>query len=505
MAEAKALDPDRAHPQRVQFLLVLLPFLCILGLGIGLAAGVRGIDIIQLALALLTTAVALLPLVLDQGRRASERHVLLATFSIVFIIGFALPVVVIFMPADGPIEAPSFSWSNLFPVDIVRGQLATLLGLFCLLIGYAIPVGKGLARSLPRFRRDWPPGVAVAVALIIIPLGWAVMLSGLAGFKTAALGSGFVSVLASAYLYGIALLTIVYARHHSRFAVLVLAITVPMTSLFGFFTGSKEAVLIPWAMIALAIILVRRRIGVRWIALGILASTLVFPVTRFVRDDILEHNTLSPVVALANPIGTLSRVSAFVAGAQAGEYFVDGLLYVVARMDCIGPASVLIRDTPRVAPFQYGRTLGLFFVAFVPRIIWPEKPTINIGRYITDAYGSGPEIATSTAPTQLGELFMNFGYAGIIGGMLLYGLILRVAHELLLRESPTTPALFVAVVVLYRLGLGFQGDTANTWAVMVMAIVPILAAHVAVRLLFPAPRERRVPGFGAGSDAVAER
>lgn len=505
MAVARTDDLDRAHPERVVYLLVLMPFLFSFGLLLGLLLGVRGQDLIQLSLALLTTAIAALPLILDQGRPPAERHVLLSMFSLVFILGFVLPVLVIFMPAEGPIEAPSFAWSAVFPIDVIRGQLATLLGLACLLIGYASPVGRLLTAFLPRFRSDWPPDATLAVAGIIIPLGWAIQLSGLFTNVFEGLGSGFFGILASSYLYGIALLSIAFLRHRSPTALLMLAVVVPITSFFGLFTGSKSAILIPGIMVVLSIILVRRRIGARWIVLGVLAATLAFPVGKFVRDDILANNTLTTADALRNPAGTLGRVSSFLTGSRPGEYLMGGILHFVARMDCIGAASVLIRDTPSVAPFQHGKTLGVFFLAFVPRVLWPGKPTITVGRYITDVYGSGPEINSNTAPTQLGEFFMNFGYPGIIGGMLLYGLLLRVAHEILLRGRPTTPALFVAVVVLFRLGIGFQGDTANNFAVTVTSIVPIILAHIAVRSLFPT-RARPISGFEpGGSSAAVER
>jgi hypothetical protein len=284
----------------------------------------------------------------------------------------------------------------------------------------------------------------------------------------------------------------------------MLAVAVPITSFFGLFTGSKSAILIPGIMVVLSIILVRRRIAARWIVLGVLAATLAFPVGKFVREDVLASNTLSAADALRNPVGTLGRVSSFLSGSRPGEYLTGGILHFVARMDCIGAASVLIRDTPSVAPFQHGKTLGVFFLAFVPRVLWPGKPTITVGAYITEAYGAGYGANTSTAPTQLGEFYMNFGYAGIIGGMLLYGLLLRLAHEILL-VRPTTPALFVAVVVLFRLVLGFQGDTANSFAVTVMSIAPIIVAHLAVRMLFPIPG-RPIASFerATGSSGVGE-
>jgi hypothetical protein len=484
---AQVPDPDRAHPERIAYALVLLAALFVMAFAVGVFAGARGDDLIQLLLALVTTAVALLPLIIDQGRRPSERHVLLSTFSIVFIIGFVLPILVIFMPAEGPVDAPSYGYSLLMPVDLIRGQLATLLGLFSLLIGYAIPVGR-FAPFIPRFRTDWSPTATLAVAMLMVPFGWLLAAASLGGLVQVNVASGFLSILGSSYLYGIALLAIAYFRHRSKLAFASLLVIVPLTSLFGLFTGSKFAVLIPPGMVVLAKILVERRIAARWIVLAVLGTALVYPVGMFVREDILVHNSLSPVAALRQPVSTLGRIAGFMSGSEPLNYLGNGLVATVSRMDCIGAASVLIRDTPRVSPFQYGRTLGLFFVAFIPRVIWPGKPIITIGQWFTDTYGSGPEIESSTAPSQLGEFFINFGYPGIIGGMLITGILLRLFHEALLARRPTTPGLLAGVVVLLYMGTGFQGNLAACWATMTMSIMPIILAHMLVVKLLPGGR-----------------
>jgi hypothetical protein len=53
--------------------------------------------------------------------------------------------------------------------------------------------------------------------------------------------------------------------------------------------------------------------------------------------------------------------------------------------------------------------------------------------------------------------------------------------------------------------VGFQGDTANSFAVTVMSIVPIIVAHLAVSMLFPT-RQRPLPRFESGGrNAIAER
>jgi peptidoglycan/LPS O-acetylase OafA/YrhL len=329
------------------------------------------------------------------------------------------------------------------PADVIRGQVATLIGMVSLLIGYAIPVGT-IAPILPKFRRDWPPRAAIALAAVMIPFGLMMRAAGMLGLLKAEIGTGILAVFTSSYLYGIALAMIVYLRHRSTLALAMLAIVVPFTSFLGVFTGGKSYMLYPWAMAVLAIILVRRRIAARWVVLGALATSLVFPLNNFVRYDLLP-TAGSAVGLMRNPGVALTKMSKFLGSSEPAEYFTTGLLATVGRMDCIGAASVLIRDTPKVSPFQNGKTIGLFFVAFIPRAIWPDKPIITIGQFFTDVYGTGPHIEQGTAPSQIGEFFINFGYLGIVGGMLFYGLALRSFHEMLLAGRLTTPGLLSAV------------------------------------------------------------
>jgi len=478
-----ASDIDQAHPERMRVLLALMPLLVVFGFVLGLAFELSMSDLVLMGLALITAALAFLPLVLDQGRRPSQRHIILSMFCVFFVLAFVVPVFAIYLGAEWPVDAPSYSHSELYPQDVIRGQLTTILALLSLLAGYAIPVGRGLAAPIPRFRRDWSLESTLTVACLMIPVGWAMMLLGLFGIYKASWGSGVSSVLASSFTYGIALLTIAALRYRSRAALVLLAIVVPMTTVFGLFTGSKTSILISGMMVFLAVIVVRRRISARWILVGLLATTLVYPVGVFVRNDILVGNTRSPLEALRQPTRTLERISDFVASNRAGDYLLEGLMVSAGRVDGLGAASVIIRDTPGVAPFLYGKTLALFFVYFVPRAIWPEKPEIYTGPYITAVYGSGPGIASSTGATQIGDFFMNFGYSGVIGGMIFVGLLLRICQQVLIDGRPTTPALFTAVVILRELVLNFEGNVAAVWTVALTSIVPIVAAHLVVRTL----------------------
>ena len=79
--------------------------------------------------------------------------------------------------------------------------------------------------------------------------------------------------------------------------------------------------------------------------------------------------------------------------------------------------------------FYNGGTLTYLTYAFVPRIIWPEKPKIERGSWFAVRIGQGRATEdgwfnNTINMTQAGELYLNFGSAGLWLGLPLYGALL---------------------------------------------------------------------------------
>jgi hypothetical protein len=92
------------------------------------------------------------------------------------------------------------------------------------------------------------------------------------------------------------------------------------------------------------------------------------------------------------------------------------------------PLSVgFIAHEVRESGFLMGTTLDYVAFSFVPRLIWPEKPFVNRGRWFTYHLGmaDSPESAkTQTAQYAAGELYWNFGLPGVFVGMGVLGALL---------------------------------------------------------------------------------
>jgi hypothetical protein len=102
---------------------------------------------------------------------------------------------------------------------------------------------------------------------------------------------------------------------------------------------------------------------------------------------------------------------------------------------------------------QLGSTLKDLYYAFIPRIIWPEKPPVSRGAWFTTYLGmanSEAEATTSTGMTTVGEWYWNFGVAGVAAGMFLTGALLsglwRLAGSYPIHQ-PANMVLYVAIIM----------------------------------------------------------
>ena len=472
--------------------LALLPIGGALIFALGVAMGARRQNIWILGLAVLTAVVSMLLLLIDRLRPLEKRQLILSFISLSWMVSFVLPVYTEFYLHDGEMTGiPGLVGMNAD--DLVYGQLAALLGLVSLLIGFALPIGSSLGRALPRPRREWSHPQCLAVAMVLIPLGLSFSLAGQFGLIPERLGSGVLSGLATSYHAGIALLTVAYLKYRSRAALLMVFLLVPPLMVMAFFTGSKSLLLKPLMMVAFAHIVVTRRIRAFWIVGGILAIIIIYPVATFYRDVVSMGQQLSAVEVLTNPARTFGLLSAFTSQADTTDYLTAGLKATGRRFNAVGITSVILRDTPDRVPYQGGWSIGLVFIAYVPRVLWADKPvTTAIGQFITDNFGPGPHITSHTAPSWVGEFYLNFGFPGIFLGCMTLGIIFRTVQTYLFRGSPTTPILLIAVVVISGLALSVEKSLVVTLNSITFNVFPIVMAHIGVVAL-TGGRPRTVP------------
>jgi hypothetical protein len=81
-----------------------------------------------------------------------------------------------------------------------------------------------------------------------------------------------------------------------------------------------------------------------------------------------------------------------------------------------------------------GATLEYLGFAFVPRFLWPEKPVIAKGAWFALRIGqanvsSDGQITNSVNMTVPGELYLNFGWLGVVVGCALFGALVAILWD----------------------------------------------------------------------------
>jgi len=494
------------RPPLAMLSLLALPLFVLVGVGTGVGLGVRGGDVQVLALALVTAAVAFVPLILDFGRPPAQRHLLLFVFLISYLVFFVFSVFTTYFFADtflGRSEYDALELKGIRPTDIAWGQTAVLVGLLALLAGYAIPLGRLVPGGIPRPQRDWSFQSTLVVALIAILTVWVIYLSAQFGILPKRVGSGLLGALSSSTFFGIALLMLSYLRYRSQGALALLALLIPPTMAFNYFTGSKGAFFSAIGVTMIAYLVVKRRIRFRWILAVFVAFSLFYPIAEFQRQVILQGNRRSTIWALQRLPEVVSQTSRFVSGQKFGEYFVRGAASTLSRFDGLGVTSVILRDCPARVPFQGGWSIAHIFITYVPRILWKGKPELSSGQWVTTNFGPGADVISATGPTWIGELWFNFGWRGVVTGMFLMGVYFRILHEMLFKQGAVIPAQLMSVIVLLAIPPSLGGVLMAPINGVIITALPLALAHWSVRLMSGTLRPATASD-GRSADLVTE-
>ena len=99
----------------------------------------------------------------------------------------------------------------------------------------------------------------------------------------------------------------------------------------------------------------------------------------------------------------------------------------LARVSLLSQTANVVILTPSLVPYQGGKTYSYLFVSFVPRFLWPGKPSVNeANRFYQVAYGLTKEERLEDVSIAVGFLtegYINFGWFGVIAVPFLIGMM----------------------------------------------------------------------------------
>jgi hypothetical protein len=292
----------------------------------------------------------------------------------------------------------------------------------------------------------------------------------------------------------LSILILAYAqcRYRRPYMVPLMVGVVVFQLIYGFIIDFKTEALIGGVLVVLTNLLVYGRVPKFWVALMLVVLAVGFPIlqaNRVVRDERAENSTK----ASENVFEALQRALQAKERTNTGR---DRAQTALERLTTKTSVEIIVRGTGTITPFQHGYTLTPIITTFIPRLLWSDKPSIPTGQIMNKEFHISDATETYVSPSHLGELYWNFGWAGVVVGMSLIGLTFgAIGGRFNLAQAATITRVLVIVVTVREVILASEGEFATHYVVWMRSLLGIGLLH----LVFA-----RVP-WGARSRTAAGR
>jgi len=387
-----------------------------------------------------------------------------------------------------PSEMYSYYWGNRpeASYDVINTTLAyTIIGFMTLFVGYSSSLPEAISRLLwrPKFlKREFKSGrisLDIIIVLIyciglfarfyLISRGQATFL--LNPYEDIGFLHSF-QLLEELCIFAYGLLTARLLTNPSKgFRYSLWIVMLIIETCYGFYSG-KKGFIIP--IVAVSLILyhyLHKAISVRsafsWLGIIFIAFILIiFPIINSYRVQFYKIGGYSsPDIA----ISTLSVVISELVRGELSYSLTDSTHDLMNRFVGLDAFSIIIESKD----YQKGKTISLFFWAFIPRFIWPDKPSLDVGREFAITMWNQPaNVQSSMAPTSIGELYWNFGLIGVVLGMFVLGVIYRIVYIYLIKDRKRVSANEALLYAFAFLGLfGIEGNLASQLAHIIQKLL----------------------------------
>jgi hypothetical protein len=135
----------------------------------------------------------------------------------------------------------------------------------------------------------------------------------------------------------------------------------------------------------------------------------------------------------------------------------------------------VIELTPGAVPHQWGATYKYLQYAFIPRVLYPDKPISQYADvWAAVMFGYTTERGTShvmVGLSQIAESYINFGLLGGLFMLMVIGVLYRANDEIMGRREAGLGALSVYLYAVSNTMIGFDGSFAQTWGGIVQTLL----------------------------------
>jgi hypothetical protein len=372
---------------------------------------------------------------------------------------------------------------------INRPEIVILVGGVMWVLGYRLAVFWVGVRHSAKTPRDWSKQTLLFVALTFWAIGtfatyrWNIYI--VPDTTNEAIVKGLASIsplVTTLYLLGqmcqpLGILLLAYAFRVSRSPLLLgIVIAVVVVQIFiGFVSDIKGLAMLGMILVIVTSVLVDGRLPKVWLVAGLMFVTLLYPYFTAYRGAV--HGAgIARTTVVANFAKILQLTDAakdkINSGRERAQTFLE-------RSSVKGSIEIIVQGTGHGVPLQNGHTLSPILTTFVPRIVWSDKLSIPTGRLMNKSFHLSDNDDLYISPSHLGELYWNFGWSGVVVGMMLIGALCGyVGARFNLRDYRTVTRILVTVITIKQLIVSFESSIADCYVTWLRSLAGVGILHL---------------------------
>jgi len=368
-------------------------------------------------------------------------------------------------------------WSDPYYLAFIQDARSTLpftvvvvaVGYAGLTVGYFLPAGSWLGSRMSRSLPDVGMREAdmLMPALVLFGLGIVnttiAFLMGIGGYQNAEMSSynGLIYLTTLFWVEGSFLLWSIIFRAGRRLPgrLLLVALLVITALIKAAFAGARGALLSAAITCGLAYVLSRGALKLREYFAAAAISAVILSIGMIYGSTFRSEKGGEEREGVARYATTISDTLETISRQDPQELVSYAMSKLTERIDILSSLAVVVSNYERLRPYEdaYGISNNIWSdmtTFFIPRILWPEKPTASDARSYGALYFDNGD--TSPAVTPFGDLLRNFGLIGVPVGMAALGLVLRVLRTALL-DRPAASLLNRTLYFMLLTSVSYEG------------------------------------------------
>ena len=381
-------------------------------------------------------------------------------------------------------------------------DILILLGGISMVAGYLInramfpPGGGGW------FRREWNETTAYWAGILIWIIGTIALIIVHIVYESTGKTVDMTSLVISngsylSLLGGIIMTYLAYTAKANRLVWLTLIAMVGFELILGFAGNWKEISFRLPLIIVISGFLLKGKLRIK-LALIIAICFIPYQAAfNIYRTNVIMAKHRTYLEAIESSQRSVEEVQSGVR--QDRGMIVRAAIIAVDRVDCRKYIDILVNSLGTKRPYKNGATLAYALYSFVPKMIWPEKPQGTTGQMFNREFGLSASPLTFVPTTLIGDFYWNFGMAGGIIGMFVFGAILSIiGSRCSLDRLPTVGRFLFLLVTVYVFVLRFEDNFAvDVHHFARMAVIIFVLDRIMVNMRLSVPKRRF-----AGNDLV---